>query len=81
MGPVGAHRRHNSLTGRPVLVSEGRTSRPWQEKVEGGPASARASLDPECYPCPGNMKRDLSPEAAAERLRTQSDTHYLNSVG
>lgn len=49
------HRRKNPLTGRTVLVSPHRLSRPWdgqKEEVEArGP-----SYDADCYLCPGNIR-------------------------
>lgn len=50
------HRRYNALTGEWVLVSAGRTDRPWQGSTEGPPAAARPPYDPQCYLCPGNER-------------------------
>lgn len=51
-----AHRRLNPLTGDYVLVSPGRTRRPWQGRVEPAAAPARPAYDPDCYLCPGNAR-------------------------
>lgn len=48
------HRRRNALTGEWVLVSAGRTSRPWQGSTEPPVAEERPRYDPGCYLCPGN---------------------------
>ena len=49
------HRRLNPLTGRSVLVSAGRTARPWLGRQEP-PPPARPNYDPGCYLCPGNER-------------------------
>ncbi len=49
------HRRRNPLTGKWVLVSSHRISRPWQgqdDPVEPDPPLH----DPDCYLCPGNTR-------------------------
>jgi len=68
-GPDGLtdpHRRHNPLTDEWILVSAGRTKRPWQGRREGAPADERPRYDPECYLCPGNVRAsgDRNPEYA-----------------
>ena len=50
------HRRRNALTGEWVLVSSGRTSRPWQGSTEAPAAVGRPQYDPGCYLCPGNTR-------------------------
>jgi UDPglucose--hexose-1-phosphate uridylyltransferase len=54
--PDAPHRRLNPLTGRSVLVSQGRTARPWLGRREPPPAALRPSYDPQCYLCPGNER-------------------------
>jgi UDPglucose--hexose-1-phosphate uridylyltransferase len=51
-----SHRRLNPLTGEHVLVSPGRTQRPWQGKREAVPDEQRPAYDPTCYLCPGNTR-------------------------
>jgi UDPglucose--hexose-1-phosphate uridylyltransferase len=50
------HRRYNPLTDEWILVSAGRTRRPWLGAQE--PEHERDSLayDPDCYLCPGNTR-------------------------
>lgn len=50
------HRRKNLLTGEWVLVSPQRMNRPWQGERKSTAAAARASHDPDCYLCPGNLR-------------------------
>ena len=59
-----AHRRHNPLTDEWVLVSPGRTRRPWLGQTEGLPSEQRPRYDPDCYLCPGNerLSGDRNPD-------------------
>jgi len=50
------HRRRNALTGEWVLVSAGRTRRPWLGAEEPEPPEDRPPYDPDCYLCPGNAR-------------------------
>jgi UDPglucose--hexose-1-phosphate uridylyltransferase len=50
------HRRYDPLRDEWVLVSAGRTSRPWLGRREPEPAATRPAYDPECYLCPGNRR-------------------------
>ena len=51
------HRRYNPLTDEWVLVSAGRTRRPWLGRRGAGRRTATGSrYDPDCYLCPGNTR-------------------------
>jgi UDPglucose--hexose-1-phosphate uridylyltransferase len=50
------HRRYNPLIDEWVLVSTGRTQRPWQGRHDPRQADARPAYDPTCYLCPGNTR-------------------------
>lgn len=54
--PSEPHRRHDPLRDQWVLVSTGRTERPWSGQVEQPPGEARPQHDPGCYLCPGNTR-------------------------
>ena len=51
-----SHRRHNPLTDEWVLVSPGRTRRPWLGQTEVLPPEERPRYDPDCYLCPRNER-------------------------
>lgn len=50
------HRRYDPLRDEWVLVSPGRTSRPWQGSEERPQVEERPTYDPSCYLCPGNTR-------------------------
>ncbi|OGO55055.1 MAG: galactose-1-phosphate uridylyltransferase [Chloroflexi bacterium RBG_16_70_13] len=50
------HRRFNPLIDEWLLVSAGRTRRPWQGRKETHPRDASPVFDPGCYLCPGNVR-------------------------
>jgi UDPglucose--hexose-1-phosphate uridylyltransferase len=50
------HRRHNPLIDEWVLVSPGRTKRPWLGQTEDVVVDAPVRYDPECYLCPSNTR-------------------------
>ena len=60
------HRRRNALTGEWVLVSAGRTKRPWLGAEEPEPPEERPSHDPGCYLCPRTTRvtGDVNPDYA-----------------
>jgi len=62
------HRRHNPLLDEWVLVSAGRTKRPWQGRHERSLPADRPRYDPACYLCPGNVR--ASGERNPEYART-----------
>ena len=61
------HRRYDPLRDSWVLVSPGRTNRPWSGAVEQAAEPTRPAYDPECYLCPGNRRAngDLNPAYAS----------------
>ena len=54
--PRDPHRRYDPLRDAWVLVSPGRTDRPWVGAVERPDEAARPAYDPSCYLCPGNSR-------------------------
>ena len=50
------HRRFNVLLDDWVLVSAGRTRRPWQGRRETASSDGLPAFDPSCYLCPGNVR-------------------------
>ncbi len=55
--PIVPHRRYDPLSDHWVLVSAGRTKRPWLgSKERRAAADERPSFDPACYLCPGNTR-------------------------
>ena len=50
------HRRYDPLRDEWVLVSPGRTNRPWQGGEERPQVETRPAFDPSCYLCPGNTR-------------------------
>jgi UDPglucose--hexose-1-phosphate uridylyltransferase len=58
------HRRYNPLTDEWVLVSAGRTRRPWLGAEESEEERPGLAFDPDCYLCPGNTRANgnINPE-------------------
>lgn len=50
------HRRYNPLIDEWILVSTGRTKRPWQGREDPKGDDLRPSYDKDCYLCPGNVR-------------------------
>ena len=62
------HRRYNPLTDEWVLVSAGRTQRPWLGAEEPEEEPTGLAFDPDCYLCPGNTRAngDVNPRYAGD---------------
>ena len=52
----GPHRRYDALADEWLLVSAGRTRRPWRGRREAQPTDELPAYDPDCYLCPGNLR-------------------------
>lgn len=50
------HRRYDPLSDEWLLVSAGRTRRPWRGRREKSSAEQLPAYDPACYLCPGNVR-------------------------
>ncbi len=50
------HRRYDPLADEWLLVSAGRTRRPWEGRREKPAPESRPAYDPACYLCPGNVR-------------------------
>ena len=56
MSLPGPHRRYDPLRDAWVLVSAGRSARPWHGQVEQLPPAEPQAYDPVCQLCPGNTR-------------------------
>jgi UDPglucose--hexose-1-phosphate uridylyltransferase len=50
------HRRYDPLSDDWLLVSAGRTERPWRGRRERATVEELPAYDPTCYLCPGNLR-------------------------
>jgi UDPglucose--hexose-1-phosphate uridylyltransferase len=60
------HRRYDPLRDEWVLVSPGRTNRPWQGGQERPQVERRPDFDPACYLCPGTTRANGETNPAYE---------------
>ena len=67
------HRRYDPLRDKWVLVSPGRTDRPWQGGQETPEREILPAYDPACYLCPGN------PRANGEHNPSYKDTFVFTN--
>jgi UDPglucose--hexose-1-phosphate uridylyltransferase len=67
------HRRYNPLSDEWLLVSAGRTLRPWLGREEQPPPEHLPSYDPACYLCPGNVR------ASGERNADYASTYVFTN--
>jgi UDPglucose--hexose-1-phosphate uridylyltransferase len=65
-GSAAPVRRWNPLSRQWVLVSPGRSRRPWRGEVGGEPPGARPHFDPSCHLCPGNIRASGTANPAYE---------------
>jgi UDPglucose--hexose-1-phosphate uridylyltransferase len=64
------HRRWDPLREDWVLVSPGRTDRPWQGSSDRPSAETKPQYDPACYLCPGNVRANGERNPAYEHTFT-----------
>ena len=74
------HRRYNPLTDEWVLVSAGRTRRPWLGRRGAGAGPRRPDLRPRLLPVPGQHPRERERQPATTRRRSSSPTTSRRSV-
>jgi UDPglucose--hexose-1-phosphate uridylyltransferase len=82
--PSGPHRRYDPLSDQWVLVSAGRTQRPWLGRTERTLAvDERPAYDPGCYLCPGNVRANgaRNPDYATTYVFTNDFAALRPDVG
>jgi UDPglucose--hexose-1-phosphate uridylyltransferase len=62
-----SHRRYNALSDEWILVSAGRTRRPWQGRIDTPAEPPIEAYDPGCYLCPGNERANGARNPMYER--------------